>query len=223
MTPLITSGSSRNTSEQPVTWIRLLCIYCLAMALPSAIWSQSDDPVETHYESGELFERFGEDSEGKKTGKYERFALNGTLTAQAEYKSGLRHGSWREFANGELHTFAKYHRDQLHGRWEEFHPGGERKSLANYSKGVLHGNYNESRPKEDWVRTAKYKKGLLEGKAKIEVKNKVVSKRVWKGGHLEKLDDLTPYPLRLKKLAADFKEANILPALDQGIPFPKSA
>jgi hypothetical protein len=191
---------------------RVLAAFALAWLAPTAaLRAQEQAPppvpapgpnerIET-YPSGAVQRRYTVDDQGKRHGRCEEFAENGTRTLFAVYSHGLRDGEWKEWrADGQKVRYLQYHLDDLHGQCEEFHDNGRTASVGSYREGQRHGKWIET--DRDGVRrkTAEYREGYLHGSLKITVRDKVVSKQTWRDGDLLQLDDLTPLPASQQQL-----------------------
>ncbi|MEZ6003869.1 MAG: hypothetical protein R3F33_06745 [Planctomycetota bacterium] len=217
---------------QPVSFACLALLLLGAWCPPIAVQAEVR---ETHYTGGALHERFEIDAEGRKAGLYERFREDGSIEQRAHYLAdnlhgestefdatgqpvsishfarGLRQGSYEQYAGGRLVQRARFVKDKLDGRLEAFDENGDSILVAEYRAGELNGKFIEMRPAEDWKRTAKYKAGRLDGNAKIEVKGKTISKRVWVEGRLAELDGNIAFPTPFADLYKEWSAA-ALPA-----------
>src|SRR5262245_59268254 len=162
-----------------------------------------NERIET-WPSGAVQRRYTVDEQGKRHGRCEEFAENGTRTLFAVYSHGLRDGEWKEWrADGQKVRYLQYHLDDLHGQCEEFHDNGRTASIGTYRDGQRHGKWIET--DHDGVRrkVAEYREGLLHGSVRISVRDKVISKQTWRDGDLLQLDDLPPVPTPQHQLRMD--------------------
>lgn len=177
-------------------------LLCLAQPL----CGQSPDPSERveNYANGNVMLRYHVDEQGRLDGNYEAFVESGERTLFAVFSHGLRNGAWKEWrADGRKVRALEYRRDVLHGECEECHPNGKQASTGDYRDGKREGKWVETDASGDRKRSAEYRDGRLNGAVRITLRDKPLTRQVWKDGQLEQLDDLQPFPVPAETLRTE--------------------
>ena len=115
----------RITRLQPACFLLLVLVLTLWSVAPAGVWAQGD---QDNHEAQVL--------SGKQKIAYD----DGSPRAEATYKDGLLHGTYRAFAkNGRLVVRAQFKDGRRHGKLERWNPDGKRVEVARFDRGVLHG------------------------------------------------------------------------------------
>ena len=93
---------------------------------------------------GNILGRGAIDSNGKKTGKWRFYDIEGKIISEGYYKKNRRVKTWNFFyQDGITEQTGKYKSGRLHGEWIQFRSNGTKFKVENYSKGKLDGKYQQ--------------------------------------------------------------------------------
>lgn len=189
---------------------RILPLPTLLALLHAGLGAQTPPPAAREridtYPSGATQRRYEVDEEGRQHGRCEEFTETGTRTRLATYRHGVLDGEWKEWApdGHKLRSF-NYQAGALHGHCEEYHDNGRTASAGDYQKGLRQGKWLLS--DRDGVRkqVSEYQKGQLHGPLRITLRDKVLTKQMWRDGDLLQLDDLPPLPIAQRALLTELR------------------
>lgn len=118
--------------------------YWLLLLMISTLLVSCTRPEKTYHETGELYEVFYQDKEGKKHGKYMRYHLEGSVAEELEYNHGLPAGTRKlYYEDGKLESESKYERGQLNGFHRVYYPSGKLMIDAVYKDNAMNGTFKK--------------------------------------------------------------------------------
>lgn len=159
--------------------------------------------VET-WPDGKIKLRYSVDEQGNRHGQLEEFAPNGTRVQLAFFAHGQLDGGFRQWSDaGKLLRSCAYRKGVLHGQSEEHRDDGS--STGEFREGLRHGRWLDVDSTGQRRRTAEYRAGRQHGAVRIQHKDKVLTRQLWKDGELVQLDDLQPFPVGRDRLLAELR------------------
>lgn len=152
------------------------------------------EQIET-WPDGSIKRRYAVDEAGRTHGRLEEFTPDGVRTLSSVFTHGLRDGEHKEWRDdGRKLRSCRYRKDVLHGPYEEFDADGRLIAQGAYRDGNRHGSWLDVR-QDGRRRTAEFRDGVLHGAVRIQSGGRTISRQTWRGGELQQLDGLEPFPV----------------------------
>ena len=120
--------------------------------------------VKTYDDYGNLLASGNENEDGKKSGLWKEYYVNGSIRSEGNYIADKKNGKWTYFfENGEEEQEGYFKNGKYDGLWQWYYDTGELKRNENYYNGREDGTCIEYSKTGDILETGEYINGLKEG------------------------------------------------------------